>query len=161
MAQRIRESTQHSAGGDYRCVFPRYKYIVKATDILRDKEIYYIINKTYQHKCIQIYDYNKYGNNKQPYIDSRNGTVVIYEKGGEGQFYEIDDSDRNSDIKTHIGSFTTPKKKEPNVVIDKDTIFATYDVYSKTEPVQGGKKSRKQRKSRKSRKQKKSRKSRK
>ena len=164
MAQPIRISSQDSAGGDYRCVFPRYKYIVKATDILRDKEIYYIINKTYQHKCIQIYDYNKYGNNEHDkeggYKGSRIGTVVMHD---EGKFYEIDDSYRTSDIKTHIGSFTTPTKKEDIEGINTTTIFATYDVYSKTEPlpVQGGKKSRKQRKSRKSRKQKKSRKSRK
>ena len=154
----FRISRQDSAGFGYKCVFPRYIYLMEATDILHDKEIYYIIEKTHPHECIQIQDYKNNDNNNKK--SSRIGTVVMHD---EGNFYEIDDSDRNSDINTHIGSFTTPKIKEPNVVIDKATIFATYYVYSKTKPqtVQGGKKSRKQRKQRKLRKSKKQRKSRK
>lgn len=168
MAAESRISSNYVAGPGYNCVFPRYIYRVTNTAHLHDKEIYYIINNGFaKGKCKQI-DYYKNEDNEQPYKNSRIGTVVMHD---EGKFYEIDDSDRNSDINTHIGSFTTPKKKEDIEGIDTATIFATYHVYSKTEApkpkqetVQGGKKSRKQRKqrkSRKSRKQKKSRKSRK
>jgi hypothetical protein len=160
MADPFRISSNYVAGPGYNCVFPRYIYRVTNTAHLHDKEIYYIINNGFaKGKCKQI-DYYNNEDNEQPYKNSRIGTVVMHDKG---KFYEIDDSDRNSDIKTHIGSFTTPKKKEDIEGIDTATIFATYYVYSKREPqtVQGGKKSRKQRKSRKQKKSRKSRKSRK